>query len=103
MGVVFNLGQRQHRGNTGIAAGEYALPFVAGAGGNDLPEMPRQYGPPPPVVLRGQLRRIEAELAHEFSVKALLDGADREPLAVLGLIHVVPGRTAIEDVDAALI
>src|SRR5262252_5486608 len=103
MRVVLDFGERQYRGDAGIAAGKYGLPFLARACSDDARKVLGQHRPALAIVLFGKGDRIKAQLADELGIEALLNGADREPLAVLGLVDIVPGRSAIDDVDAALV
>src|SRR5262245_31449014 len=103
MRVVLDFGERQHRCDAGVAAGKYALPFLARACGYDARKVLGQDRPALAIVLFGKRCRIKTQLADELGVEALLNGADREPLAIFGLVDIVPGRSAVDHVDAALV
>ena len=54
-------------------------------------------------MLSRQIGSGEAKTLHELGIEALLDGPDRQPFAVLGLVGVVPGCAGIKQVDTALV
>ena len=66
-------------------------------------ELLLERGPVRAVHLRRQAARVDAELAQQLGVELRLDRADRDVLAVLGLVGVVEGRAAVEQVRAALL
>ena len=95
VGMVGHLAERQDRRHAGVAAREDALPLVARLRLRWCRvKRRRRSGQPLRSCCLGSSLMLQAELLDELLVEALLDGADRQPLAVLGLIDVVPGRAA---------
>ena len=101
--VVARLGEGQHRRGAGVGADEQLRPFVAGAGleavGEDLAQRFLAGG----VELGGQVGGVELEDPQQFGVELRFDRADREELAVGGLVGVVERLAGVEQVRAALV
>ncbi len=68
-----DLGERQHRRDAGVGAGEHRGPVVAVVGGERLGEPRPQFGPAAHVVLVGQVGRVEAEPCQQLGVELRLD------------------------------
>src|SRR5262249_8866684 len=98
-----HLAHRQHRSDAGVAAGKDALPLLARARRNGGGKALAQDRPALAVVLLGKPGGSQTQFVHELRIEALLDGADRQPLAVFVLTHIVPGRTRIDEVDPSLV
>src|SRR5262249_57884776 len=101
MRMLAGFGPGEHRGEAGIRGVKYAAPFVPGFALERRGEAPPHLRPARAIVLRRQLAELQASA--ELGEELVFDGADRDELAVGGLVDVVPGRTAVEDVGAALL
>ena len=95
------LAQREHGLRARLGSREGCRPLVAGSFGKTVPEKLTQRGP---VAGVGPVRRAgQAEPGEQRGVEPRLERAHRHPLAVRGLVHVVPGHAAVEQVDPALV
>ena len=77
-------------------------PFVARLGFDALADRALCLRPRGWIVLRPELRRIDAEHLQELRVELAFDGADREPFAIRAFVDVIEMRAGIRDVRAAL-
>ncbi len=94
--MIGRLGESQHRGHARVGAGKDRVPFGPGPGRERRRDATPQGG-----VLPGD--SVEAEQPAELGEELRLKRADRHPLPVGRLVHVVPGHAAVQQVRAAFV
>src|SRR5688500_13221537 len=97
--IPARLGPGQHRREARVRAFEHLAPLVARLGFEYGRKPGAHFGPARAVVL-AEVGKPQA--LQQVLVEPRLDRADRDMLAVPGLVDVVPGRAGVEDVRAAL-
>src|SRR3954451_932500 len=102
MRMLRGLLHGEHRREADVGALHDRAPFVARLGLEDAVEPALELGPRIAVVLRRQVLALEPGLLQQQVVELRLDRADRDVLAVLGLVGAVEMRAAVEQVHAAL-
>src|SRR5262249_8033756 len=101
--VRARLGKRQHRREAGVRALEYRAPLGTGLFSELFSKKLAQLGPARALVLSGNSLAPEAQAGNEILEELRLDGTDRDVLAVLRLVDVVPRRAGVQDIHAALL
>jgi hypothetical protein len=98
-----NLAQGEDWRETGVGPFEDGAPLVAGLRAKNGREALLQLGPAHPVVLVGELDRIEAQLLEEECIEVGLNGRDSHVPAVRRLVDIVEGRASVEHVGSHLV
>ena len=102
MGVVGCLLERKDRGEAHVRPLHDLAPLRPGLLLEDAGDALLEGRPLGPVHLMGQFFPVEAGEAEKLGVELRFDGADRDVLAVGGLVSVVEVGAAIDDVGALL-
>ena len=92
------LVQGQHRGKADIASLQQGLPFSAATAGKGFGEFAFYLRPARPVHLCGQTGILQSHAGDELAVEFSFQRPDGDVFPVAGLIHIVKGRPAVEQI-----
>src|SRR5712691_11892170 len=99
--MAARLRPAKHRREAGIGALENLAPLVARFRLEAFRELSSHLRPARAVVLRGVF--VNPQSGKQLLEKLVLDGADGNVLAILGLVDVVPGRAGVENIACSLL